>query len=124
MTLYQVRDLRTSIRFESTEIMVDPLYSVPFQTEFPFNSTDISTLTEDIKRDFASLLGLISLNGTVNVNAKNIKVEHVEAGPNGMATFYLSLNLETECVQSECSAVEDTVKVFTDTNQAVLKRDN
>ena len=25
-----------------------------------------------------------------------------------MATFYLSLNLETECIQSECSFVEDT----------------
>ena len=44
----------------------------------------------------------------MNVNARNIKVEHVEEGPNGMATFYLSLNLETECVQSECSFVEDT----------------
>ena len=56
------------------------------------------------------MLGLISLDGNVNVNAKNIKVEHVEEGPNGMATFYLSLNLETECVQSECSLVEDTVR--------------
>ena len=65
-------------------------------------------MTENIKKDFASLLGLISLDGNVNVNARNIKVEHVEEGPNGMATFYLSLNLETECIQSECSFVEDT----------------
>ena len=54
------------------------------------------------------MLGLISLDGNVNVNAKNIKVEHVEEGPNGMATFYLSLNLETECARSECSSIEDT----------------
>ena len=65
-------------------------------------------MTENIKKNFASLLGLISLDGNVNVNARNIKVEHVEEGPNGMATFYLSLNLETECIQSECSFVEDT----------------
>ena len=95
-------------------VSIDLISSVPFQTEFPFNSTDISSLTENIKKDFASLLGLISLDGNVSVNARNIKVEHVEAGPNGMATFYLSLNLETECVQSECSAVEDTVKVSTE----------
>ena len=71
-------------------VSIDLISNVPIQTEFPFDSANLTQLTDEIKKDFAAMLGFISLDGdSLGVNAKNIQVEHIERGPNGMANIYL-----------------------------------